>query len=509
MKTKLAKTNMVCLAMIVLMTILGLNDASGQWNFNGNHIYNTNSQFIGIGTGTSWTPTEKLHINNGADISGIMSESSYSGTSMRAIGYLRVKNAVSGDILNISLRKNGATHEMLQSCYDASTSTWREYAYFNYSTGKYEMRAGINLAEFKNSGNILFNNTGKVGIGVTDPGAYKLFVQTTAAGGAERAVAHFRNNDNSIGSLCDVYVSSGDGGSTYLNYCAPSYIHQGGKYMSHSILGNNGKGLVFRTGWDDEGRIAFEFKRDVGDEYVYDEKVSITYDGYVGIGTTIPNSKLFVKGYETTADGRDAAITVKNNASGGGEWILRSGATGTNTPSGGFSISNTVGYAMSIASSGNVGINTLTPTSKLEVAGRNIEIGDYVFLGIMYSGVDLLLGSNMKSIDYENTRGAVVANDWPGGYSGIKMYHGDIQFHTKGGQVYAGDPASNEQMRITPEGNVGIGIATPQRRLHINDVMRLQPRTTAPSSPSEGDIYMDGNSHVLKVYNGTEWKSCW
>ena len=32
-------------------------------------------------------------------------------------------------------------------------------------------------------------------------------------------------------------------------------------------------------------------------------------------------------------------------------------------------------------------------------------------------------------------------------------------------------------------GNVGIGTVAPQRALHIFDVMRLEPRATAPSSP--------------------------
>ena len=75
-----------------------------------------------------------------------------------------------------------------------------------------------------------------------------------------------------------------------------------------------------------------------------------------------------------------------------------------------------------IAEGGNVGIGTANPESTLDVGGRNIELADYVFLGRMYSGTDLLLGHNIKAIDYENTRGAYVANDWPLGYSGIRMY---------------------------------------------------------------------------------------
>jgi len=56
---------------------------------------------------------------------------------------------------------------------------------------------------------------------------------------------------------------------------------------------------------------------------------------------------------------------------------------------------------------------------------------------------------------------------------------------------------------------VGIGTTNPARKLHISDAMRLEPRATAPSSPSEGDIYMDSTDHKLKVYDGTTWQACW
>ncbi len=58
-------------------------------------------------------------------------------------------------------------------------------------------------------------------------------------------------------------------------------------------------------------------------------------------------------------------------------------------------------------------------------------------------------------------------------------------------------------------GNVGIGTNTPARKLHVSDVMRLEPRATAPSSPSEGDMYMDSSSHKLRVFDGTNWQNCW
>ena len=57
-------------------------------------------------------------------------------------------------------------------------------------------------------------------------------------------------------------------------------------------------------------------------------------------------------------------------------------------------------------------------------------------------------------------------------------------------------------------GNVGIGIQNPSRKLHVNDVMRIEPRISPPNNPSKGDIYMDDIDNKLKVFDGFEWQSC-
>lgn len=62
---------------------------------------------------------------------------------------------------------------------------------------------------------------------------------------------------------------------------------------------------------------------------------------------------------------------------------------------------------------------------------------------------------------------------------------------------------------ITDKGNVGIGTTTPARSLHVSSFMRLEPSTTPPPNPAEGDIYMDKTIHKLRVYDGTAWQNCW
>ena len=58
-------------------------------------------------------------------------------------------------------------------------------------------------------------------------------------------------------------------------------------------------------------------------------------------------------------------------------------------------------------------------------------------------------------------------------------------------------------------GNTGLGTQVPARTLHVKDVMRLEPRSSAPASPSKGDIYFDDTLNKLRVFDGTVWQNCW
>jgi hypothetical protein len=64
------------------------------------------------------------------------------------------------------------------------------------------------------------------------------------------------------------------------------------------------------------------------------------------------------------------------------------------------------------------------------------------------------------------------------------------------------------RMKILSNGNVGINTSNPQATLHINDLMMLEPRVTAPASPQEGMIYYDDSTHKLRVYDGSTWQDC-
>jgi len=78
-----------------------------------------------------------------------------------------------------------------------------------------------------------------------------------------------------------------------------------------------------------------------------------------------------------------------------------------------------------------------------------------------------------------------------------------IQFYTRDRNNRGfGSP----RMVILYNGNVGIGTAAPARKLHINDVMRLEPRDSAPDNPQAGDIYYDSTDNTIRYYNGSQWR---
>lgn len=54
-------------------------------------------------------------------------------------------------------------------------------------------------------------------------------------------------------------------------------------------------------------------------------------------------------------------------------------------------------------------------------------------------------------------------------------------------------------------GRIGLGVTTPQRKVHIGDALRLEPGTL-PSNPAAGDLYFDATTHKLRCHDGTVWQ---
>src|SRR5258707_13113697 len=185
--------------------------------------------------------------------------------------------------------------------------------------------------------------------------------------------------------------------------------------------------------------------------------MTLLNSGYVGIGISTPNSMLHINsGVE-----RNTFRIYKNTTASNYLSIWQGDAAAALDPIGtgvlrlGYDQSTNVimGITGTGAVSGNVGIGTTTPGSKLEVVGPGTGSGVTIFAN---GGGDVLLNSS-GSLFFD------------GNYS----YASGNYIRPVATNTQAFVTSGIERLRITSSGNVGIGTASPNYKLDI--------QTTAPT----------------------------
>jgi hypothetical protein len=191
-------------------------------------------------------------------------------------------------------------------------------------------------------------------------------------------------------------------------------------------------------------------------------RVYITNGGNVGIGTTAPSSKLNLQiGAETgleiyqTGGGGGGQIVLGTNFGGGNTFTINPYIWGVNN--GGFSIRDvTVGEnrLVIMPSSGNVGIGTTSPQDKLDVNGSiRFRANTPNFTAVTDNGVLDYVPTSIFSTEPSIRLAAI----------GTASVGANIRFLTGTSSTVS------EKVRITDEGNVGIGTDSPQAPLHIGN----------------------------------------
>ena len=170
------------------------------------------------------------------------------------------------------------------------------------------------------------------------------------------------------------------------------------------------------------------------------EKVRISEDGNVGIGTISPDHALEVVGAISSAD---AALQKATFANVGNNLVMTANAGASNvdshiifksSQSGGTSAER-----MRISNLGNVGINTSNPYGGTGVTSMTVNAANYPVISL--KRVD---GHIFQIFGYYN-------------HTTLNASVGWMQF----------DAGSSERMRITAGGNVGIGTDSPAALLHL------------------------------------------
>ena len=202
------------------------------------------------------------------------------------------------------------------------------------------------------------------------------------------------------------------------------------------------------------------------------EVFTVLNGGNVGIGLTNPTSKVHVYGngaevfvkQDSTIPGSAgfkvfaAGVDSPNNASyytmnAGSIW----GQTGGNGIYFGPENRSSVQFHVK-TSTGNIGINTLSPSEKLDVVGNIVVKEQNPYIKIQ-AGTN---GSPYLRFEQDATRRAFLRYQNIGQFDIVNEY-GDVTFWT------GTSGSETQKMTVTSSGNVGIGTDNPQRKLSIKD----------------------------------------
>ncbi len=413
---------------VITDKILGMRITILQGDIAGDEIYVETHQ-----AGSNNFGLINLEIGKGVIISGDFSSIDWSSGPY----FVKIEMDINGGDNYIIL----GTSQLLSVPYALYAEKAGNYKYIDTSC------INLNCSPWIKNGDKIYYNEGNVGVGTSSP-AYLLDIQGDAdlSSLTPRQFIFLHNKNNSMHSNVALHFKSG----TDMNEAAGSvgvaaYSYNGAPALEgYTYLYSNYSGIALRAR-NSEGIIKFI----TGGNEVINERMRITANGNIGIGTKEPSTMLEIVGKDLD---NCIPFIIKNNAS----------------------------TAINLITAGNVDYyhGGFTMKRSRGTFDNPLDLLENDRVGGMY-------GRAFFNNDYWVTSSIEI---YIGKDPGLDSYPSNIRFMT----TSTGCTEREERMRISENGNIGIGTTDPKSKLHIKD----------------GDIYINclNNGIIMRSPDEQCWK---
>lgn len=176
---------------------------------------------------------------------------------------------------------------------------------------------------------------------------------------------------------------------------------------------------------------------------------------------------------------------------------------GADPPTQKLDVNGNINSSGNIYALGNVGIGTATPSEKLYISGDNAR---FIIKGVTNTS---FTATHVQNSDSDGLEMVSYGRSASGTYlgqnrAGAAFYAASpntvLGVGTRNATSLVFGTDNNERMRITGDGNVGIGNTSPGSKLHVSGTVTLD-QTSTPTNPAqsaEGRIYIRNNKLIIQ-----------